>query len=641
MQWFQQTFIRLAQARNTTGAPLLLIYDGHGSHTSTQMVKLALEHNVHLFCLPPHTTHKLQPLDVGVFGPLQRKWQAHCDEILTNTGQEPRREDIVKVYMAARNEAITPELVQSAWRHCGMAPLNQNIFTKDDFAPSATSSTTFHIPASFPRPSCHFRVNAKNPSSGNAIQSDDGTDDDVDNNDDHDDDYEGYGTDDELVDQDPATRVRLPATIALPSGCVTDYLDSLGPDAPNLNNPFPENLLSADDVALIPSLSGTDSALSSSLPASSLSTNNLHIPEPPMDDQPVSNSYAASTNRRRVTSQRSTSRHSRRSVKSKPIQPSQADSSSPSPSFTTTALSNSIISARAQRFMSLTKPQLALVTANLDIRIEELTAKNNDLVKGNEELHTRAINSETRYSLVIIENEGLQQRLHAKQSRTKKSRNLVTNSRCFTSGSGLAEWTSQEADRQAKDQVKESKRVAKAAKEAEQVLRRAQQSNTIFVGSLSSKNKSDLQDIASALGLKADGLKATLLENIRNHFKQNPEQYKTVQFRGLADCPQKRPASSQNDENQPPTNRPRLEACLTHPPAQGSLLGQAQCHQPHSLYLPAYEQATLAGPSHISLPFQSLQQHQILHNTRLMPSSLLSEPSSSSSNSLYLTNHSL
>lgn len=70
-QWFRDVFIPQATARNTSGAPILLIYDGHGSHTTAEMRNLAELHNIELFCLPPHTTHRTQPLDVGIFGPLQ------------------------------------------------------------------------------------------------------------------------------------------------------------------------------------------------------------------------------------------------------------------------------------------------------------------------------------------------------------------------------------------------------------------------------------------------------------------------------------------------------------------------------------------------------------------------------------------
>ena len=47
--------------------PVILIQDGHTSHVSIQLIELARANNVHILCLPAHTTHLLQPLDVGVF----------------------------------------------------------------------------------------------------------------------------------------------------------------------------------------------------------------------------------------------------------------------------------------------------------------------------------------------------------------------------------------------------------------------------------------------------------------------------------------------------------------------------------------------------------------------------------------------
>lgn len=150
-QWFEKVFIPQAKACNKSRAPILLIYDGHGSHMTKRMVELALENNIHPFCLPPHTTHKLQPLNVSVFGPLQNTWQEHCDNILDDTGEEIRQEDIIKEYMAARNKSVTPEIIRSAWQKCGMAPLNPNIFTAHNFTPSQSTSTSAHMPASYPR----------------------------------------------------------------------------------------------------------------------------------------------------------------------------------------------------------------------------------------------------------------------------------------------------------------------------------------------------------------------------------------------------------------------------------------------------------------------------------------------------------
>ena len=43
--------------------PALLLKDGHTSHTSIEVIELARTNNVHILCVPTHTTHVLQPLD--------------------------------------------------------------------------------------------------------------------------------------------------------------------------------------------------------------------------------------------------------------------------------------------------------------------------------------------------------------------------------------------------------------------------------------------------------------------------------------------------------------------------------------------------------------------------------------------------
>ena len=36
---------------------------------------IAKSQGINLFCLPPHLTHILQPLDVGVYGPAKKTWK--------------------------------------------------------------------------------------------------------------------------------------------------------------------------------------------------------------------------------------------------------------------------------------------------------------------------------------------------------------------------------------------------------------------------------------------------------------------------------------------------------------------------------------------------------------------------------------
>lgn len=51
--------------------PTLLLLDNVESHFSTKTLNLAKENGVVVFTFPPHCTHRLQPLDVGLFGPFK------------------------------------------------------------------------------------------------------------------------------------------------------------------------------------------------------------------------------------------------------------------------------------------------------------------------------------------------------------------------------------------------------------------------------------------------------------------------------------------------------------------------------------------------------------------------------------------
>ncbi|KAJ3792319.1 DDE superfamily endonuclease-domain-containing protein, partial [Lentinula aff. detonsa] len=154
-QWFRQSFVPQATARRTAQGtadkPILLIFDGHSSHISTEWIDLALERNIVLLCLPSHTTHRLQPLDVGCFGPLAQTWFNRCDDILEETGESMDLRNVVKEYCDCRQLAFKESSILQAWRKSGINPLNPEVFGDADYAPSIPSSTQTHFPDSFPR----------------------------------------------------------------------------------------------------------------------------------------------------------------------------------------------------------------------------------------------------------------------------------------------------------------------------------------------------------------------------------------------------------------------------------------------------------------------------------------------------------
>jgi DDE superfamily endonuclease len=56
-----------------------LILDGHSSHVNMAFISLADSFRILILILPPHSTHRLQPLDVGLFGPLVKAYSKRLD----------------------------------------------------------------------------------------------------------------------------------------------------------------------------------------------------------------------------------------------------------------------------------------------------------------------------------------------------------------------------------------------------------------------------------------------------------------------------------------------------------------------------------------------------------------------------------
>jgi hypothetical protein len=54
----------------------LIIGDNLSSHLSPAVIDACRENNIAFVCLPANSTDKLQPLDVGVFGPLKAAWRS-------------------------------------------------------------------------------------------------------------------------------------------------------------------------------------------------------------------------------------------------------------------------------------------------------------------------------------------------------------------------------------------------------------------------------------------------------------------------------------------------------------------------------------------------------------------------------------
>jgi hypothetical protein len=87
LEWLEHCFIpktcRTKTCRND-GNKILLLIDGHSSHLASKFIVRYMEASFDLTSLPPHTSHQLRSLDIGIFGPLKRNLTKHLEQRLRN-----------------------------------------------------------------------------------------------------------------------------------------------------------------------------------------------------------------------------------------------------------------------------------------------------------------------------------------------------------------------------------------------------------------------------------------------------------------------------------------------------------------------------------------------------------------------------
>ena len=119
--------------------PVLLIMDGHGSHISIELIELARLDGIYLLCLPAHTTHILQPLDIGVFKSFKANFSKTCSKYMsTNRGRVITTDKLAMLVAEAWPLSFTPVNIMSGFKKCGIFPLNPSAVSDRQTAPSKT-----------------------------------------------------------------------------------------------------------------------------------------------------------------------------------------------------------------------------------------------------------------------------------------------------------------------------------------------------------------------------------------------------------------------------------------------------------------------------------------------------------------------
>ena len=109
--------------------------DGHSSHITGDMIALCMGSGIDLLILPPHCSHLLQPLDVGVYGPLKRYHAQEVDRYTRAGIQRIQRAEWVELLTRIREKALTPQNIQSGWKGAGLIPFNPRRVLNHTWAP--------------------------------------------------------------------------------------------------------------------------------------------------------------------------------------------------------------------------------------------------------------------------------------------------------------------------------------------------------------------------------------------------------------------------------------------------------------------------------------------------------------------------
>jgi hypothetical protein len=108
----------------TIGTYRMLIIDGHGSHNSTEFTQYCRDQKIVTLCMPAHSSHLLQPLDVGCFGPLKKAYGDEVNKLMRNQINHITKQEFLPCFRAAYKKAITLSNIQGGFRGAGLVPFD-------------------------------------------------------------------------------------------------------------------------------------------------------------------------------------------------------------------------------------------------------------------------------------------------------------------------------------------------------------------------------------------------------------------------------------------------------------------------------------------------------------------------------------
>lgn len=129
--YLENHYLKFIERKDESEA-ILVLYDGHRTHMSPDLVEMYKSQNVHLFPIPPSGSQALVELDKGIFGNIERIFEREC-AIFVETEMGVDRDlhgNICSVASKAYNESVSAETLKNAFKRFGLWPFKPQIVNK-------------------------------------------------------------------------------------------------------------------------------------------------------------------------------------------------------------------------------------------------------------------------------------------------------------------------------------------------------------------------------------------------------------------------------------------------------------------------------------------------------------------------------
>ena len=144
LEWLKRVFD--PQTRKGAGRnPRVLICDGFRTQETLEILEFCFTNNIILCRLPSHTSHKLQPCDVGPFAPLKSAYREQVERLNQGGVDIVGKEHFAYLYSPARDRALTKRNIRAGWSATGLFPFNLERVLRDVPKPLAEVSNISNV----------------------------------------------------------------------------------------------------------------------------------------------------------------------------------------------------------------------------------------------------------------------------------------------------------------------------------------------------------------------------------------------------------------------------------------------------------------------------------------------------------------